>query len=1299
MKRSALFVIFILSIAHLLSAAVRDIRFSHIGTERGLSHATVNGICQDAYGYLWVATPNGVDRFDGYGFVSFIPDSTDRNVRALVADSRGDIWAATERALCHYLPDSERFESFSLPDAVAANAIVAIDSTAIDVASSHGIYRFDVNSLSFKQLPATSGYNVTAIIACGSSLYAGTDSGSLLEYSQVCRPVAEDLGIINTLFASSDRLFIGTEGNGLLALNLSTGAVAPVDCGIGSHFVRSLAIDVQGRLWVGTFTGLYVLDSECRKVVFFDNASLGEGSLSHASVRRMFADNLGGIWLGTFFGGLNYYHPKHNQFATLRRDFSSSQSLSGNIAGPMAEDSSGNIWIGTNDGGLNIYNPRTGHIRHISTADGLLSNDIKEVYIDSARGIAFIGSHNGGLASVDMSSLRVTTYPGVADNVYDIMPALVDGYLWLATLNGLSLYNIATHTAVEYKVPGMPSLTTCLMRDDSARLWVAGEDGLACFVEQDLRLSRETSLPALSCHVNDIFLSRNTGYYWIATYQGLGCYDPTTDKRILYTTANGLPDNIVYAISEDPNGNIWASTHRGLVCLNAANKGFTTYYMRDGLQSGQFTDRSALVASNGLMYFGGTDGVSFFNPSVFERNTVAPPPQFVGVRLFNKPVHPGDDSGILSVGIAKADKLTFNAEQTTFAIDFTVCDYISNGANTFKYKLDGIDNQWITLPPNVRSVSYSNLPSGKYKFRLLVANNDGVWSSSEAAIDIVILPPWYKTWWAITLFFILAIAAVFAAASHLWRRQLREKQHKAQRELTEMKVRFFVNMSHELRTPLTLMLLPLNELLAAKPDAATAQKLTMAKNNAQRIQHIVDQLLDYRRAELGIFSLRVTPTDVNTLVGELIKPYSSLADKKKITLQFNSTVADSNVYIDTSYMELIVNNLVTNAFKYTPAGGSIDISLALEGSRLSLSVADTGCGIPPDKIDKIFVRFYQLAENAGGYGIGLSLVKRLVELHHGEISVQSEVGHGSRFSVSLPASQADYSPQEIQQHDFVPTKQVEEVDALLPMDDNAPIPDEVSSDDSRKCVLIVDDNADILKYLSSALSVEFRTLTAANGSKAIDQLAANQVDIVVSDVMMPDMDGVQLCRAIKRNLRTSHIPVILLSAKSEVADKLAGFNVGADDYVAKPFSMPLLLAKIRNQVRTRENIIRHYSQQTTAIDPATVAQNPLDEEFLTKAAKLMNDHIDDVQFTTDEFARQMCMSRSNLHLKMKALTGESTNDFIRRVRMHRAAELLKSHRYTVSEVSAMVGYSTPSYFATAFKNFYGNSPSTLLARQ
>lgn len=1303
MKRPAVIIAIITTIVSCLlqsQGAKHDVRFSVMGIDKGLSHSTVNGISQDRLGYIWVATPDGLNRYDGNRFVTFVTDSIDHNIRAVANDIQGDIWIITAGTLSRHGTLSDKFDIHKFPNKATLTTIMPVDADRIAVGTDAGLYMFSKSNNKFIPVSNTGQDHITAITLFNGNVIYGTYEGKI---RRLYNGKLTDIGNagcveVNVLLPDKNRLLAGTEGMGLYSYEPTKRYLERMVPDSPITYVRSLLVDSLGRLWVGTFTGLYIIDSDRKKVIRHETASGSDGALSHSSVRRMFADSQGGIWLGTYFGGLNYYHPQLTQFTTLTPNLHDNRSLSGNVAGPLAQDPAGRIWIGTNSAGLNIYDPATGEFVKRTQADGLGSNDIKAIFIDESEQRVYVGTHIGGLTILGLSGGGITPHGEVASSVYDIVPAKTPGHLWLATLDCLSLLNTSTYRAVRFTPEGMPKITTNLMRDRKGRLWVGGEDGLAVFAENDGKLTLQKKLPRLGFHVNDVVESRTSDVFWIATHRGLYRYQESTGRMQRLGTAEGLPGDIIYAVLEDPSSNIWITTNRGLACLNHSDMKIQIYSNRDGLGNSQFSDRSALSASNGLMYFGGLNGLTYFNPTVMDRNNYAPIPVIEGIRLFNNPVTPGDETGILKKGIHETSKLVFDASQTNFTIDFTTCDFISKGDNSFQYMLDGIDTQWITAPKGVRSVTYSNLPAGTYTFRLRAANNDGVWSDKEATVKIQILPPWYATWWAITLLVLVIITAGYFATRYVWKRQLLEKQRNAQHEVNEMKVRFFVNMSHELRTPLTLMLLPLTELIDSRPGPVIMQKLSTIRNNTMRIRHIVNQLLDYRRAELGMFRLAVAPQDINLLVADLLESYKSVADNKHIKFNFNSTIAGSTAYVDANYIELIVNNLVTNAFKYTPDGGKITVDLSETDGKLLLDVSDNGCGIPSDKINTIFTRFYQVNDSAGGYGIGLSLVKRLVELHHGTITVDSTVGQGSRFTVTIPVRQSDYKPEEIAEQKVKRDIRNEDISALLPMDEeteatetNAETPDEC------KTVLVVDDNAEILKYLSEAMTDDFRVLTAANGTKAIEVLGSDNVDLVISDVMMPDMDGVQLCRAIKRNLRTSHIPVLLLSAKADIVDRLDGLKVGADDYIPKPFLMDELLAKVRNLIRTRESIIRHYSQNSTAeIEPSKMAQNPLDEEFLSKATKIMDEHLDDSEFTTDMFARQMCMSRSNLHLKMKALTGESTNDFIRRTRLRKAAELLKTRRYTVAEVSAMVGYNTPSYFATAFKNFFGASPSSLL---
>ena len=527
----------------------------------------------------------------------------------------------------------------------------------------------------------------------------------------------------------------------------------------------------------------------------------------------------------------------------------------------------------------------------------------------------------------------------------------------------------------------------------------------------------------------------------------------------------------------------------------------------------------------------------------------------------------------------------------------------------------------------------------------------------------------------------------------------RDKEH--QEEINQMKMRFFINISHELRTPLTLILTPLQEIINKISDRWTRNQLEYIQRNANRLLHLVNQLMDYRRAELGVFELKAKKGNAHQLIQDNFLFYDKLARHKKITYTLHSELEDKEVLFDANYLELIVNNLLSNAFKYTESGQSITVTLKEENGWLLLQVSDTGIGIPINKQGKIFERFYQIESEHVGSGIGLSLVQRLIELHHGRIELDSEENKGSTFSVYLPQDLSVYKPSELASNNeqneeeqvystnskamyFIDTEKVENESVE-------------SGDKKRGTILIVEDNNEIRRYLSNGLADLFNTLEAGNGEEALEKLKDNEVDVIVTDVMMPVMDGIKLCKNVKQNIRTCHIPVIILSAKTDIKDQMEGLQMGADDYIPKPFSLAILTTKIQNMMRTRRRMLDKYAK-SLEVEPEKITFNAMDEALLKRAMAIVEKNMDNIEFSTDEFAKEMNMSRSNLHLKLKAITGESTIDFIRKIRFNEAAKLLKDGRYTVAEVSTMVGFNTPSYFATSFKKYFGCLPTEYIKK-
>ena len=1235
-----LFILCITGVSNAYPEAWGQINFSYISINDGLSQSTVFSIAQDKLGNMWFATYDGVNKYDGYTFTVYQHDENDPNSiandisRIVMTDSKGRVWIGTRDGLSYYDEEKDKFQNFFLEKNgkhLQVNGIVELSPEQLLISTLEGLTMFDIPASRFvDDIFGTAMHKMvaSALYRHDDQIYIGTPSDGLYCYS-IPKNTLEKLAYIpgskqiqSILQQSPTRIWVATEGSGLLLVNPKTREVktyrhSPSDPqSISSNYIRSLALDSQNRLWIGTFNDLNIYHEGNDSFMSYSSNPVESGSLSQRSVRSIFMDSQGGMWLGTYFGGLNYYHPIRNRFKNIEH-IPFKNSLSDNVASCIVEDKQKNLWIGTNDGGLNLYVPGAQKFIHYALQesqreDGLGSNNIKSVYVDEPRGLVYIGAHAGGLSILHRNSGRMENFnqlnsPLINENVYAILP---DGEnnLLLGTLSALVHFNPEkrSFTTITQENDGTPinvQKITTLFRDSKKRLWIGGEEGVS-------------------------------------------------------------------------------------VC-------------------NQFNTSSCYRTSDGEMYFGGINGLTTFRPELLQDNPYTPPVVITKLQLFNKTVRPDDETGILSKNISDTESITLKSWQTAFSLEFVVSNYISGQHNTFAYKLDGYDKEWYYLTDR-HPVSYSNLPQGTYHFMVKAANNDGKWNTTPTVLEIVILPVWYKTWWAVILFLATFAGFVTFVFRFFWMRkkmeaeleiERRDKEHRE--EINQMKMRFFINISHELRTPLTLILAPLQEVISKINDRWTRNQLEYIQRNANRLLHLVNQLMDYRRAELGVFELKIKKGNAYRLIRENFLYYDKLARHKEIHYAFHSDLEEKEELFDPNYLELIVNNLLSNAFKYTDNGKSITVTLKEENNWLILQVSDTGAGIPINKQGKVFERFYQIESQHIGSGIGLSLVQRLVDLHHGRIELESEEGKGSTFSVYLPQDLAVYKATELA--DSNTSKEEEQVYSTNSKEmyfiDTEKMENEAieTGDKKRGTILIVEDNQEIRHYLSSGLAALFNILEAGNGEEALEKLKNHEADIIITDVMMPVMDGIKLCKNIKQNIRTCHIPVIILSAKTDIKDQLEGLQVGADDYISKPFSIAVLTSKIQNMMRTRRHMLEKYAK-SLEVEPEKITFNAMDEELLKRAVSIVEENIDNFEFSTDEFAQKMNMSRSNLHLKLKAITGESAIDFIRKVRFKRATELLKSGRYTVTEVSSMVGFNSSSYFATCFKKYIGCLPTEYIKK-
>ncbi|WP_025069066.1 two-component regulator propeller domain-containing protein [Bacteroides gallinarum] len=1322
-----------------LAGEISGMRFMHIGLEDGLSHSTIFGINQDKEGNLWFATYDGLNKYDGYNFTVYRhqyknPRSIASDItRCVVIDEDNRVWIGTRDGLSLYNHRKSEFSNFyykKREQNVAVMNIVPLQRDWLMLGTAEGILLFDVKGERFLNDTLSTALHMlrpSTLVRQGDCVYIGTEGGvytySLREGAlKKLVELPAKVRIQGILCQMFNRVWIATEGGGLYmydmkAKKLRNYRYEDKASGLNSNYVRSLALDQENRLWVGTYSGLNIY-REGEDCFFSMESSMAQaGTLSQNSVRCIFRDSQGGMWLGTYWGGVNYYHPLCNRFLQIKH-IPFSNSLSDNVVSCIVEDKKNNLWIGTSDGGLNFYDSTTktykNYLFNSDASEGVPFKDIKTVYVDEAADKVYVGAHAGGMMVLHRKTGRREFYNRrnsdlPSNNIYSIISDEGEG-LWVASLEHLLYFDLVRKhfVVIDKDAKGRPihKSNRLLFRDSKRRIWAGGEMGLSVYNQIDTALLTNTDFritPVLEQSSVNCIYETSSGYIWVGTRDGLFALREGDKEPLQYTTDDGLLSNVIYGILEDSYGRLWVSTNQGLSCFNPDSRKFRNFTIVDGLQSNQFNAGSYCRIGNGHMLFGGINGITSFRPETLIDNPYTPKPVINKLFVFNKEVLPNDETGILKENIENVEHITLKSSQNSFSISFVVSNYIAGKHNTFAYKLEGYNKEWYRQG-DISPVSYSNLPAGDYTFLLKAANNDGKWSKEVAALHIRVLPVWYCTWWALSLFALSFILFIFAVFRFFWLRKSMQTEIRMERldkekreEISQMKIRFYVNISHELRTPLTLIIAPLQELLGSVTGHWEREKLMYIQRNARRLLHLVNQLMDYRRAELGIFELKPSYANAYKRVLSNFLNYESLAKRKDIDYNFYSELQDEDVLFDGTYLDLIVNNLLSNAFKYTEEGESISVKLYKENKNVVLQVIDTGVGIPEDKQQKIFERFYQMENGHEGSGIGLSLVQRLVELHHGQITLASEVGRGSTFSIYIPQDKSAYSAEELvgsrgeteeqrvystNAHDvYVDDAEIVEVEA-----------GEKEGSSRHGTILVVEDNDELRQYLSNGLSSQFNLIEAENGQKALELLKDRDVDLILSDVMMPVMDGVKLCKLVKQNLRTCHIPVYLLSAKVDIKYQLKGLQVGADDYIPKPFSIEVLIAKIQNMLRTRYRIFEHYSN-TAEIEPEKITNNAMDEEVLKKAIAIVEKNISNVEFSTEQFASEMNMSRSNLHLKLKAITGKSAIDFIHKIRFNRACQLLKEGKYTVSEISFMVGYNTPSYFAARFKKYIGCLPT------
>lgn len=1134
--------------------------------------------------------------------------------------------------------------------------------------------------------------------------------------------VAQDTHFLNTITPNTDRVFLCPTAAGDLWLMYNEAIsfysrterrwTQVADISGASNFFVCMDLDKDGNLWAGTsWSGLRFIDGKTFKVQVLNGVPLDNGVL-HSDIHSIVVDESGGVWVGTMFQGFCYYHPSMRKFQ-LYQTVAAAGGVSNEFVRCFLEEDDGNVLVGTANG-LFRFHPDTHQIEKLFR--GKIEGLCLSLYRDR-QGKVWVGSFLDGFYCIDGKTLKHCKVTNrLNQNVGRAIYQDESGQYWVSiNYDGIGRLNPATGkvSLLADKFPKLKShkVNYNFFPAGENRFAVTGEAGIFYYDTQ----ADSVYLPEIDTPSSPKFTDVNTKYYcvlkdrrgleWFCTERGIRIWDDEQRKLYTMTMNEGLPNNIVTAILEDSASIIWISTVSSISKIEVARQAgeyrfsVVNFSTPDGLQTGKFYENSALKARNGDFYFGGIHGFNVFNPQRMVYNKKAAKPVFTAFKLFNSEIRENTaykGRVVLQQPINRTQELRLRYNENYITLEFSGLNYVNPRQTFFRYRLENFDKNWTEISTGGQgSATYTGLAAGTYLFRVQSANNDKIWSDDFALLKIVISPPLWATGYAYALYVLLCACAVYYFIRRYVKKKLllveKQRQQDAERqkeELDQLKFRFFTNISHEFRTPLTLILSPLEALMKTADNDTLREKLTKIHKNAKDLLNLVNQLLDFRKLEMKGESLQLDYGDLVAFTDVIFHSFEEIAESRAIAFSERVSETDLYMFFDKNKVQKILNNLLSNAFKYTAAGGQIVLSLyktAADGREYAvIRVSDTGAGIPADKVPLIFERFYQLDNAKGntGSGIGLHLVKEYIALHEGSINVKSKEGVGSEFEVRLPADlgeTADIAPQPAE-------KESEPVEKTPP---TTPAESEMSQ---KFKILVVEDNPDFRQFLADELKESYEIVQAADGEEGEQQALKELPDLIISDLMMPRMDGVELCAHIKKNIQTSHIPVILLTARASDETRLTGYEAGADDYISKPFNLDVLLLRIRRLIAQQQERQAHF-RNTIDLNPAAITITPLDETLLKRAIESVEKNMSNVDYSADMLGADLNMSRSTLYRKIQSLTGLSPHEFITSIKMKRCADLLLHSDLRIVEIADLSGYdSINKTFYKAFKREFGVSP-------
>ena len=1319
----------------------QPLSFHHIRMENGLPNNSVISITQDKNGFIWLGSTIGLTRCDGIKFKTYKNNQNDTNslsanhINSLLTDSEGTLWVGTTNGLDKYNIQKDNFERVWINGGRVGNiyCIYQDSKRQLWVGTSNGLHIILPDrvrkSMSFyntnNYLP---GKTVKAIIEDKKGIiWAATDNGlsriqpgskfSFTNYK--LQPTTSEKESLNYLTSinidNQNNIWVGTQGGGIYSFkpedgkfySLKENGFSGNDVVINNN-IRCIAKDNAGYLWVGTQEGISVLDPKLKTIQNYAHNAEEKESLSQNSIYSFFQDSNGSMWVGTYFGGANIIYAYNTPFFKIQNK-DTPFSISNNVVSSIVEDKYHNLWIGTEGGGLNYYNRQTGQFfvyKHNSNSQSLGSNLVKAVFIDS-DGNVWAGTHGGGLNVLQPESKTFKKYLYSENNPESLNSEIFsicedsEKNLWVATNTGIKVFKRTGLSLFPASIKNI-SFTSNLRliffyKDTTGNLWISCDQGIFISYNNTIRLvDKNISANCFSeGKGGNIWMGKSTG--------GLALYNKKTNRIQTEIGDNYIRSlNIVGLLTDNEDG-VWMSTDKGIINYNYQNNSYQVYNQNDGLPGNEFNYNSYLKDSKGLFYFGGFNGISFFYPEQIKRNSYVAPILFTALKLGNVDVPIGGTQKLLKQNINVTQKLSFAHNQNVFTIDFALLNYIKSQKNKYLYKLAGFDEEWHeTHNP---SVTYTNLAVGNYELMVKGANNDGVFSN-VATLQITIRPPFWLTWWAYLIYAGIIAAILFFITRFFYLRALYKKEN----ELHQVKLNFFTNVSHEIMTHLTLIMAPVEHVIKdTSANILLQQQLKQVKNNTHRLHKLVNELLDFRKAETKHLKLYPNKQNLVAFLQDIYDSYREESLSKNISLSYVYEQDIIEATFDNEQMQKVFYNLISNAFKFTPNGGRIELFIEDKNDYAIVTVTDNGRGISPKYIDKLFTNFFQVHDHGHqntGYGIGLALAKNIVELHKGTIKAESFADSNTEsktvFTVAIPKNAKISGSHEAKEHNNTISYNNPEFQ-LTHLELSADMLNEENDAEEKLTILAIDDNLEICDLIKNMLTPNYKVITAENGVEGWNVATEKIPDLIISDVMMPEMDGYTLVHKLKTDERTCHIPVILLTAKSSQPEQINGLQSGANVYITKPFSTKVLALNVRNLVAIRKNLQKRIKRDVENIysfvtinkngSNLTSSYHNLDQEFIQKIISIIEEYMDHPDFNVEMLSRKVAMSVPVLYKKLRALTNLSVNDFIKQIRLKRAAVLLLQKRMTVYEVAYAVGYNDRKYFSKEFKKYFGKLPS------